>query len=179
MSYYRPRRYYRRRRPYYKRRRRFYKKKSSSGGYFNMAKKALNVAYGVKKLLNVEYKDVTVSQIGGAGSTVDNETGVVYYLPQIEQGDGGHQRDGDSVKVTSLNLKCKCTINASANATKLKFWLVNDLTNNGTEPTLAMLLETPSVYDEHAFRNRELTNRLKVIKCWTTYLDNDGGETKD
>lgn len=73
------------------------------------AAKALTVAYGVKKLLNVERKFDDLSASGSAGTTE-----VVSSMFTIPQGDTAITRDGYSLKPVSLQVMAMFRANSSA-----------------------------------------------------------------
>lgn len=81
-----------------RRRQRYNRRKAYSA--MSTAGKALNLALGLKKLINVEHKKYTVS-VGALPSNA----GVNYALTTINQGDNDAERDGLSVKAQSLYMR--------------------------------------------------------------------------
>ena len=91
------RRRYSRRRPY-----------ARAHSALSAASKALTVAYGVKKLINVERKAHTLNI-----TTSPATAGSVIGLSQIAQGDTFGERNGNSILVKSIQLRGHFTTTGS------------------------------------------------------------------
>ncbi len=102
-----------------------------------LASKSLVVAYGVKKLLNVEYKfhDVQLT------TSAITPTGTIVQLTNIPQGDTDISRDGAQVKLTSTVSKFFIASNSSAFQTNIRVMLVLDKQTNGAIYTMLDLLK--------------------------------------
>jgi len=149
-----PRNYYRRR----SYRRRYYPKKKSYslGSALSTAGKALTVAYGVKKLLNVERK-ILDNTINVAPST----SGLVINLTNCSQGDDYNNRQGDSILAKSIDLRYSVQMNASASFTTARCMLVRDNWQQGTDPTFSELLENPT--NTRSFLNHDQNGRFTIL----------------
>lgn len=105
------------------RRKRFMPRSGPSkwGRRLDTASKALSVAYAVKRLVNVEYKSLTtalpVSITSSGANTVVN---------QLAEGDDWNQRNGRSIKATSLRLFGNVSINNSATKNIFRVMVVRD-----------------------------------------------------
>lgn len=114
----------------YKRyRKRRYKKKGRFGGYGRFmsnagktaatALTALKIAKTVKDMVNVEYKYKDFN----ADTTIDNtwDIGMINIVPQDDTATG---RDGDSIRMKSVQIEGTATINPSATTTQVTFAIV-------------------------------------------------------
>ena len=86
------------------------KRRYNVGSALSTASKALTVAYGIKKLLNVERKYHDDSVDGGSA----NSTMVINTLTTIPQGDTANTRDGYSLKLQNLAWRLFIKQHASA-----------------------------------------------------------------
>lgn len=93
---------------------------------YSMAKKALF-------FLNPEIKNQDLS----ATITPDNSAGSFVLLNGISQGDTRSTREGSSIKMISLNMNIKLTINGSASNTVVRIQIVQDKQPNGAIFTIA------------------------------------------
>ncbi len=130
--------------PYKKRYKKRYKRKNSyyrsASNTLNIASKALTVAYGVKRLMNVEYKVATTT---GVNTTLPDGVGTIVELTNLSQGDTTNTRDGSSVKFTSWDFKGIVKINASATIDSfINVMLVEDRQTNSAIYTTAQLLSS-------------------------------------
>jgi hypothetical protein len=109
------------------------------------AGKALSIALGVKKLLNVERKthDTTHSY------TPSSAAGSIALLNGVSQGDTAYSRDGGSVKMLNVNVKGSLNINGSATTTIVRAMLLYKKDNAGTAPTVADILGSGWTIDSH------------------------------
>lgn len=82
--------------------------------YMGYAKKALNVAYATRMLLNSE---TSYFQYGIGAASVTN-TGTVYSVCQPAQGDADTERHGDAVRLIDFHLKGKFVFNTGGPATQ-------------------------------------------------------------
>ncbi len=152
---------------------RSYRKPSRSkqvGSALDTASRALAVAYAVKKLVNVEYKfhDVNVT-------LTPNSTGAVSILTAIGQGDSTQQRDGNSIKATSLSCRFRINGGASAPTTHLRMILFSDSQQQGVLPTVANVLDGA---DTDAHMNiLDFPGRFRVLRSWDISLSNSGMNT--
>ncbi len=165
--------------PYYNKRYSGYKKrytkrrryqKSRSGRYLgyagtavSTASKALAVAYGIKKLMNVEFKFHDVQT-----TTTLNDAPAIIQLTNIPQGDTDQSRDGAQVKLTRLSIKYTIAMNASANASHVRVMLVHDKQTNQAIYAATDLLSDVTVNDsivsqlnlDNKYRFHVLYNRV-------------------
>lgn len=121
-------------------RRRYRRRSRRKSDYLGTAAKALSVAYGVKKLINVERKvhDVAIS------SNVGSSTGLITQLNNISQGDTTSTRSGNSIKCVSQTIRGSASIHASATHSSLRFLIVRDTDNQGETITVADVLNDTS-----------------------------------
>ncbi len=109
--------------------------------HLGIAAKALQVAYGVKRLLNVEYKSI-IKDLDGA----PNSTGSVTNLTSIGQGDTASSRDGNKIRAVSLKIKGNIAINGSANSSIYRLVILRDNNGSTTPPTIASLYTDASTF---------------------------------
>ncbi len=109
------------------------KKKSARSTYlscgkmvYSDARKALAMAQGLKRLVNVEVKNFDVQQSIVALTLVP----VIIQLSNIPQGDTTITRDGAQCKVLSLELNVLCTRHSSSVSTSIRLMLVCDKQTN-------------------------------------------------
>ncbi len=118
------RRQYRRRRPH-----RY--QASNQSGYLGTASRALAVAYGVKKLLNIEYKSIRVTL-----PTAPTNTPVITPVSAPAQGDDFDDRQGRKIKLFSYRLKGRVTVNASATGSFYRVVILRDNNGSTTRPVI-------------------------------------------
>lgn len=141
------------------------------------ASTALKVAKSVKRMLNVEYKvtDTVLTASGGAGAGID-DAGEVHDLLQIAQGDGQTHRDGNSVRVKSLNIKGGISLGGAATFTKAKVLIVRDSQPNGSTPTFTTIFENSVM--SRLYMNRTYPGRFKVVASRDLKLSTEGGHNE-
>lgn len=174
-SYGRGRRFSRRRR--YRKRRRYSKSaapQSGLGKALAMAGTALAVARGVKGLLNVEYKDCTVTSTFNGTSV--NSTGVMYYLPAVAQGITDVTRNGNSIRAKSFDMKGFYAYNGAGDDQQgIRCMIFIDYNFDGTnDPTISgdanSLLQSASI---NSFRDLDNTDRFRVLYDKVIFVDPD------
>jgi hypothetical protein len=151
-----------------------YSKKSRYSKYskygntaYTVSKRALQIALMTKKLLNVEYKIIDTQLSLAAISTTAN----ILQLTNIAQGTSDITREGNQIKISSIQFKYYMEINASTTATALRFILVQDKQTNGAIYTPGDLLEDASPTDVivspnnlgNKFRFRILYNKVHTL----------------
>ncbi len=109
----------------YKRRYKPSRRVGRVGSALQTASQALTVAYGVKKLLNVEYKSHEVDI-----PTTISSTPNITNLSAIATGDDFNDRDGRKIKCVSLRYKGRISMHASANSSAVRMVIFRD--NNGS-----------------------------------------------
>ena len=133
------------------------KRRYNVGSALSTASKALTVAYGIKKLLNVERKYHDGAVDGGSA----NSTMVINTLTTIPQGDTANTRDGYSLKLQNLAWRLFIKQNASATTpTQVRVMIVQGL--DDTAASQAFLLESTGSAPLD-MRNIYYTNELKVL----------------
>lgn len=91
------------------------------------AKKALVIAKGVRRLLNVEVKNFDTQ----ATLAVINTTPIITQLTNIDRGDTTNSRDGSQCKMVGIEFHYSCLVNASAaSRTQIRVMLVVDKQTN-------------------------------------------------
>ncbi len=108
-----------------------------------VAHKALWLGRKALKMLNVEYKFHDVQLTGSAIST----TATILQLTNISQGDTGQTRDGLQLKVASILLRIRASVNESATKSSLRCILVHDKQTNGAIYTTAAILRDVTITD--------------------------------
>ena len=111
---------------------------SSLNTALDMSSKALRVASGVAKLVNVEKKFNNVAASAQPMST----TSTFVALSGIPQGDKQTERQGNSIKAYNNHLRANITMNPSATASTVRVILFSDRNSNGTVPSISDLLQT-------------------------------------
>lgn len=119
---------------------------------------ALKAVGQLASLLNVEYKKVDVAM-----SLTPDTTGAVQHISGITQGDGASNRDGNQVKMKSLQVRATIARHASATGTFVRLAIVKDTDNQGADPTCADILESVAVTAFTSYNNRR---RFIIIKEW-------------
>ncbi len=113
-----------------------------AGSAVSIASKALALSYGIKKLMNVEFKFHDVVQT----DTAQNQTASIIQLTNIPQGDTSETRDGAQVKLTRLQIKY--TISAgTADVTFVRCIVVHDSQTNQAIYGIADLLQDTTASD--------------------------------
>lgn len=125
---------------------------------YTVASKALSIAKQVKGLINVEWKhlDTTVA------ANLTN-TPTINYLTKIAQGDGESSRDGNSVKLKSLQFRYQITGNSSAEATYARIIVGIDKLHSGTDVTAAGTSDNSLLTAQTNTATRDLANKKRFI----------------
>ncbi len=150
---------------------RTYKKRKTRTSYYktgmnamSAANKALKIATGVKKLINVEYKQI---QTVVTGLAIPDGVGTIVQLTNLSQGDSAITRDGQQVKLTSLQFRAFLDMNASAVDTNITILLVRDNQTNQaiytTGDVLATTANRVSVLSPVSINN---ASRFRILKRW-------------
>ncbi len=97
-----------------------------AGTAMSTATKALILAQGIKKLMNVEFKfhDVQLT------SSIITQTPIITQLTNIPQGDTDITRDGAQVKLTRLDIKLAIEVASAAFSTVVRVIVVHDKQTN-------------------------------------------------
>ncbi len=122
--------------------------------------KALQIALATKRLLNVEKKwhDVDGFNINAS------QSGTIIQLTNVAQGDTSQTRDGDQLKILSLQLKLFGVRDSVANASLMRVMIVQDSQTNGAIYALSDLLEDASV-SNNMLSPANLDNKYR-FKIW-------------
>ncbi len=133
------------------------------------ARKALTIARGVKRLINVEFKffDATLTSVEVLS------TPQLLQLTNILQGDGGSSRDGNQVKIVGNLLKYTCTMDSAATTSQLRVLLVLDKQTNGVIAAAGDVLEDVTVFDgiispynlDNKYRFRILYDKVHLFQA--------------
>ncbi len=146
---------------------------SRSGAYLNTASKALSVAYAVKKLINVEYKQLRTN------FTADpNSTGSVIGLTAIPQGDADTTRDGNKIRAKHLMISGVALINASAAETRIRYVVVRDNNGTTTRPVLTDVFSSANVMFNNGIKlsDPQKNSRFTVLWDKVLILSSTGGK---
>ncbi len=125
------------------------------------AQKALNLALGLKRLVNVEVKNFDVQQTAVSIST----TPVIVQLSNIPQGDTTITRDGAQCKILSIDFNMHVVRNASAAVTIVRLILVCDKQTNQAIYTSGDLLEDITSND-NIESPLNLDNKFRFTVLW-------------
>lgn len=133
------------------------------------ASRALAMAFGLKKQLNVEYKhfDVTTSSaISSTPSVVD--------LTAIIEGADNDERNGRSIKLSSLYMRGLYTMSASATRSSVRTVLVLDRRPDAGTPTYADVFTGNTMT---ALREIDsLQGRFKILSDVTSHMTSGNNE---
>lgn len=160
MPYYR-RRYAPRRRRNYRRKPR-YAKPSKFVTYANTAMQALSLAKYVVGLVNVErkFKDI-------AHSDTVTLTPQYFYLTDINQGDTDVSRDGNQVRLKSIQFKGQLTWNSgSMDTQRVRMLLVRKKDTNGSNPGSNDILVGDAIDDYYA-KNEIFNYQILIDKTYS------------
>lgn len=139
------------------------------------AKKALLIARGVKRLLNVEIKNLDTQFTAQNISTSFTQT----LLSDIPQGDTTNTRDGSQVKLTDVSVQFLIQANGSATNTSLRCLLVQDKQSNQAIFAMGDLLEDITVNDATISpRNLDNTHRFRVLWDKQVIVSDQAGPMK-
>ena len=105
-----------------------------------MAKRTANGLNEIRKLINVEEK-----YLDNTGVPTFDRSGNVTYVSGIQQGDGITDREGNSIKVQTFEMKYAVVMNAASTASVCRVLVVRDLQNQGATITAGDVLETVGV----------------------------------
>ncbi len=117
--------------------------KSCAGMAYTDAKRALVVARGVKRLLNVEIKNFDTKE----QTVAIIDTPLITQISNIPQGDSTNSRDGAQCKVLGIELNYVIFHNASATGTIVRVMVICDKQTNQAIYSAADLLEDASIID--------------------------------
>lgn len=138
------------------------------------ARKALVIARGLKRIMNVEYKffDNTVSQTAQATAPT------IVQISLIDVGDTASSRDGDSIKVVGIYLNYMWSIDASATQTQVRIMLVQDKQTNGAVYVNSnLLLDVTAVDNIISPYNLDNKYRFRVLYDRVHHLAANGIES--
>ncbi len=135
------------------------------------ARKALVIARGVKRLLNVEVKNFDV-QLDGLTVT---DGFAITQLSNIPQGDTTNERDGAQVKMVGFEMSYFITRNVSADASIIRILLVIDKQTNQAIFVPGDMFEDSTVLDNLVSpRNLDNKHRFTVLYDRVHHLSNGG-----
>lgn len=150
----------------YRRKRNYRRKAYKSKPYFmrfqkgdSLAIKALKMARNLKKVVNVEFKDL----VHNGSITPNDSTGDVRAMGgiNIDQGDTSSTRDGRSVKLTSWFMRAILYNSASATSdTTVRMVLVHDKQVNQSLASASDIVENVGLT---GLMNRDNADRFKVL----------------
>ncbi len=143
-----------------------------------LASKSLSVAYGVKRLINVEQKFHDVFE---TGADVVDTVGTIIPLTNIAQGDTDQTRDGSQIKLMSLDFKGVVRVNSAVTAigSNVTVMLVLDKqTNQAIYNTADLLANTTASLSVYSPLNLENKFRFRVLKRWIFQINAQGANRK-
>lgn len=155
---------------YYRSSRRYARRRGYNMPNYKTAARALQVALATKKLLNVEYKvhnqQITNSPTG-AGL-------VSFMLSGLTQGDGTTSREGNSIKITSLQVRGEVTSTVAAQ--NVRYMIIKDTMNQGVSPGIAAILQNAD--PEGMYNVLSQPGRFQVLWDKTFDLSGTVGPTR-
>ncbi len=122
------------------------------------AGKALAVAKGLRRLLNVEIKNFDIKQTTVAIS----QTPVIVQLSNIPAGSGTNTRDGSQCKMIGLNLSYTLTFNAASAVHLIRIMLIIDRQTNQAVYAASDLLADVTAND-NLITPRNLDNKHRFV----------------
>lgn len=146
----------------FQRRRQNYKRpgyKACSKMVYGDAKKALVIARGVKRLLNVEIKNHDIAR---QTSIALSQTPVISQLTNIAQGDTTNTRDGSQCKMVGFNINYFLQTSATVPRTIVRIMFVLDKQTNQAIYTAGDLLNDVTVVD-NIVTPRNLNNKHRFV----------------
>ncbi len=137
------------------------------------AAKALKLATGLRRLINVEYKTINIT----IGDTTPTTTGVIQNLTAIAQGDDSGSRDGRKIRLASIKIQGSIKQHETATQTTTRMVLVIDHDNTGTPPTIAELFLTQAVFNTgQAKLGEPVPNSRFTVLLDKTFAMSDSGQ---
>ncbi len=154
------------------RKRKNYRKKCKGRGYLSTAAKALSIAYGVKKLLNIEYKSLVTTLAVDPGAA-----GAVTNIIPVAIGDDFDDRDGRKIKLVSIKIKGQVTMNASASDSLYRLLIVRDNNGSTTQPAITDLFTSVAIFHQNNNKlgDPQSNSRFSVLSdTWYTLNASNG-----
>lgn len=156
-----------------------FKKRSDGFARFkkgdSLAIKALKVAKNIRAVINVEYKKHDV-----ANDTFMTTTAQIINLSLIAQGLTNQQRVGNSILKKYLGMRAVIEGNTASAVTSMqaRVILFTWENSNGTAPTAAQILESPT--NPLSFYNADLSQEtdLRIIKDKIFFVTSNAGNGK-
>lgn len=137
------------------------------GRYASYALSAYKMAKYLKSVINVEYKYKDTV----ASSANITTTPAISLLNLVNQGDTSSSRDGDSIKMVSLDLNVNLLKNVGSTAVnQIKVCLIKKDPTNGVAPSNTDIWDTTTGSMAMVKRNLAYTDSIKVIKKWDVIL---------
>lgn len=116
----------------------YYKKKKGKGKAVTRSD-----AYKIAKRVTAHSLEKKVHDVGSISQYIHN-SGTVFHLSAIPQGDTANQRDGDVVTARSIAIRYSFEVSAST-AARVSLWIDRD--SNAAVPAVSTILDSPiSVY---------------------------------
>ncbi len=162
-----------------RRRRGNYRRKGrSSAGYgyhIDQAAKLAALAFTVhklKKLINVEYK--LIPRVGATSPSTS--TGSVQALTGVAQGDAAASRDGNKIRMFSMNLSGVATMSTAATSTSVAVAIIQDLSNQGANPAITDVWPTVADFATGTPRTAgsQLSSRFRILYYRVALLSDNG-----
>jgi hypothetical protein len=154
------------RRSRYRRRRRF--RRYASPTYAQIGSKVFRDVQRLKNLINVEFKS-HLHQTNTSPST----SGHVSYVTNVDKGDSISQRDGDQIRLKSIETRGMYTLNPSATSTTVRLMWVLVKNVNGATPAIGDIIETLGSSDVSSLRNLEYRRNVVILKDMVMVLNSD------
>lgn len=129
-------------------------------GYMGTAAKALSIAYGVKRLLNVEYK----SKLSAPANTMTT-TATITGLTLIAQGDDFGDRQGRKIRLVSLSVKGLVRADPTATQTRGRVMIIRDNNGSTIAPVIGDLFASQAAFYDglHHLSDPQTNSRFSVL----------------
>lgn len=138
---------------------------SAAAGYI-----ALRMAKKLKRLVNVERKYLIYTN-----NINVPDTGTIYFLSGVPQGDTSSSRDGNKCKALSLNFHAQVTIDTNAVRSACRIILFKDKSSNGSAPAVLDVLENATYL--YSYNNVNCPYRFQILFDKTFSLSTTGTQT--
>lgn len=174
MAYYRRRRVMRRRRfrPRMTRVKRYQKLvngKAQKSWYQMSIPYIKKAVHGLMGIANAELKTVIDNDGGTIGAVSTGSWNVIALTKNIARGDQDNNRDGNSVKAKSIQIKGYVQPDPDSTLTHIRFLMITDKDGQGSDPTASELLQDQT--NLFSFTNPDTTKRFVVMRDMTITLE--------
>lgn len=135
----------------------FYKYRSKEP----VAKRALKMAYNLKQLINVEFKETNTQIDTTVGDSMHAEL-----LNGLSKGTNNNQRMGDSIRIKSIEVNSYAYKNSNFTGIyqRVRRVILLDLQSNAAAPTQNQIFDQAANEPTLEFRNLDFKKRFVILK---------------